>query len=62
MRNHGIKDVDEDAKHGLVSLESAMFCAHLSHFGTLYNCYQDRDFLRTHEEDLGLLSKTVCFV
>ena len=36
----------EDTKHNLVSPESAMFCAPLSHFGMLYNCYQDKKFLR----------------
>ena len=29
----------------LVSPDHAMFCTHLSHFGMLYNCYHERDFL-----------------
>ena len=34
--NRGVKNVDiKDTKRYLVSPESAMFCAHLSHFGML---------------------------
>ena len=40
-------DVDE-TKHYLVSPESAIFCAHRSHFGMLYNCYQKEDFPTGH--------------
>ena len=38
-------DVEDTKRHLVVSPESAMFCAHLSHFGMLYNCYQDNFFL-----------------
>ena len=48
--NEGIKDVDvEDTKRDLESLESAMFCAHLSLFCMLQDCYQDKDFLSVEE-------------
>ena len=35
----------ENTKCDLVSPESALFCAHLSHFGMLWKCYQDKNFL-----------------
>ena len=36
MNRSHVNDVDvEDTKRDLVSLKSAMFCAHLSHFGML---------------------------
>lgn len=39
----GVKDVDvEDTKHNLVSPESAMFSAHLSHFGMLISDMSSR--------------------
>ena len=42
---HYVKDFDvKDTKRDLVSPESAMFFAHLSHFDMLYNCYQEGKF------------------
>ena len=36
----------------LMSPDQAMFCTPLSHFGMVYNCYQERDFYRACDGDM----------
>ena len=49
-------DVDEETKRNLVSPESAMFCAHLSHFGYAVQLLPERGFsYRTCNEEMSKL-------
>ena len=46
IQEDDIKVDIKETKFDLASPDQAMFCTHLSHFGLLYNCYQNRTFLR----------------